>query len=317
MKKVVISLRHAHENNPQDYSAAIIYWYGVLDRMGYEVKYYDYNNYNIDDLYNTIKDFNADYFIHINYLIGVHKEFDRLRELCKVFLLSSDAYRFHDSNLKHWIPHVDGIITFEGVKEWYLRDGLAEDSFFKMKWGFNPNTMCTEDTNKIHVVQHYGGLHGDRRPKIEQFHNLGIDVHQEGFLTHDQMKESLAKSKFSLCFSSNATGTRSELKGRVIEIPSQAVLLTEEAPELETYFEEDEMILFSSIEEAVEKVKYYNNNPNKYNKLLLKGKKALWNKNTAYHEWNKILPLMDPDYKQIDPIKILKDYHGEYYNKLL
>ena len=44
MKKVVISLRHAHENNPQDYSAAIIYWYGVLDRMGYEVKYYDYNN---------------------------------------------------------------------------------------------------------------------------------------------------------------------------------------------------------------------------------------------------------------------------------
>ena len=45
MKKVVISLRHAHENNPQDYSAAIIYWYGVLDRMGYEVKYYDYNNY--------------------------------------------------------------------------------------------------------------------------------------------------------------------------------------------------------------------------------------------------------------------------------
>ena len=98
------------------------------------------------------------------------------------------------------------------------------------------------------------------------------------------MKESLAKSKFSLCFSAN---------------------------------EEDEMILFSSIEEAVEKVKYYNNNPNEYNKLLLKGKKALWNKNTAYHEWNKILPLMDPDYKQIDPIKILKDYHGEYYNKLL
>jgi hypothetical protein len=77
------------------------------------------------------------------------------------------------------------------------------------------------------------------------------------------------------------------------------------------------MILFSTIEEAVEKVKYYNNNPNEYDKLLLKGKKALWNKNTAYHEWNKILPLMDPDYKQIDPIKILKDYHGEYYNKLL
>ena len=46
MKKVVISLRHAHENNPSDYSAAIIYWYGVLDRLGYDVKYYDYNKSN-------------------------------------------------------------------------------------------------------------------------------------------------------------------------------------------------------------------------------------------------------------------------------
>ncbi len=45
MKKVVISLRHAHENNPKDYSAAIIYWYGILDRMGYEVKYYELSFY--------------------------------------------------------------------------------------------------------------------------------------------------------------------------------------------------------------------------------------------------------------------------------
>ena len=34
MIKVVISLRHAHENNPIDYIAAIIYWYGGLDRLG-------------------------------------------------------------------------------------------------------------------------------------------------------------------------------------------------------------------------------------------------------------------------------------------
>jgi len=159
-------------------------------------------------------------------------------------------------------------------------------------------------------------LHGDRRLKIDQFKQLGVDVHQEGFLTHEQMKESLAKSKYSLCFSSNAIGTRSELKGRVIEIPSQTVLLTEEAPELETYFDESEMILFSSVEDAVDKINYFNNNPFEYEKLLLNGKKALWNKNTVYHEWNKILPLMDPDYKQKDPIKILKEHHGEYYNKL-
>ena len=69
------------------------------------------------------------------------------------------------------------------------------------------------------------------------------------------------------------------------------------------------MILFSTIEEAVEKVKYYNNNPNEYDKLLLKGKKALWNKNTAYHEWNKILPLID--HKLLNEIEGLENPTSE------
>ena len=311
MKKVVFCLRHAHENNPEDYSSAIIYWYGILDRLGYDVLYYDYNNYNIDDLYNQIKEFKADFFIHVNYLIGVHDEFDKLRDLCKVFLLSSDAYRFHDSHLKHWIPFVDGIITFEGVKEWYLRDGLSEEGFLKMKWGFNPNTMCTKEVNnKVINIQHYGGLHGDRKSKISQFNQLGCNITQEIFTTHDKMKKNLARSKYSLCFSSNAVGTRNELKGRVIEIPSQAVLLTEPAPELDTYFNEDEIIIFNSVEEAVDRVNSIKED--EYNTILKRGQKALWNRNTVYHEWNKILPLIDQDYNQIDPINIIKKYHNEY-----
>ena len=310
MKKIVVSLKYRHHDNPNDYSAAIIYWYGVLDRMGYEVTYYDYDNYNIDDLYNTIKDTGADYFIHVNYLVGVHTEFERLRDICKVFLLSSDAYRFHDSNLKHWIPFVDGIITFGGVKEWYLRDGLPEEGFMKMKWGFNPNTMCTKSQEKNINVHHYGGLHGGRKSKIDYFRQLGCDIHLDSFLTHENLKSNLAKSKYSLCFSSNAIGTRNELKGRVIEIPSQAVLLTEPAPGLDEYFDDDEIIIFNSIEEAVDKINSISQK--EYNTILKKGQKALWNRNTVYHEWNKILPLIDQDYNQINPINIIKKYHNEY-----
>jgi len=180
-----------------------------------------------------------------------------------------------------------------------------------MKWGFNPNTMCTEDTNKSINVHHYGGLHGDRRFKISQFQQLGCNVHQDGFITHDEMKKNLAKSKYSLCFSSNAIGTRNELKGRVIEIPSQAILLTEPAPDLDTYFYDDEIIIFNNVEEAVDRINSITDK--EYNTILEKGKKALWNRNTVYHEWNKILPLMDPDYKLIDPINIIKKYHNEYY----
>lgn len=313
MKKVVFSLKHRHESNLSEYSSAIIYWYGILDRLGYEVLYYDYDNYNIEDLVKTIKDFKADYYIHTNYLVGVHKEFDQIRELCKVFLLSSDAYRFHDSNLKHWIPYVDGIITFEGVKEWYLRDGLPEEGFLKMRWGFNPNTMCTELLPKSFNVHHYGGLHGNRGNKLQKLQQLGVKVQLDPFLTHKEIKENVSKSKYSLCFSNNAIGTRQELKGRVIEIPAHSVLLTEPAPELETYYNKDEIIIFNSVEEAVEKINYYNTESQKYNILFEKGRRALWDRNTVYHEWNKILPLIDPDYKIVDPIKILTTYHNDYY----
>jgi hypothetical protein len=311
MKKIVFSLKHRHDQNPQEYSAAVIYWYGILDRLGYEVLYYDYDNYSIEDLTKTIKEFQADYFIHTNYLVGVHSEFQQLRELCKVYLLSSDAYRFHDSNLKHWIPYVDGIINFEGVKEWYLRDGLPEEGFLKMRWGFNPNTMCTEMLPKSLNVQHYGGLHGGRSAKINQFKNLGVEIQQDPFLTHKQIKDNLSKSRYSLCFSNNALGNRKELKGRVIEIPAYSVLLTEPAPELDTYYNEDEIIIFNTIEEAVDKINYYNSNPKEYNKLLKRGQKALWGRNTVYHEWNKILPLMDPDYTPVDPLNIIKKYHED------
>ena len=60
-------------------------------------------------------------------------------------------------------------------------------------------------------------------------------------------------------------------------------------------------------------MEYYNSNPEEYNKLLHNSRKALWSRNTAYHEWNKILPMMDDDFKPVDVIKLLKTKHGEYF----
>jgi len=110
----------------------------------------------------------------------------------------------------------------------------------------------------------------------------------------------------------NAVGDRRELKGRVIEIPAHCILLSESAPELEDYYFEDEYILFNSVDEAVDKVKSLDSK--EIEKLFRRGNHALWNRNTAYHEWDKILPLMDPDYKKIDIQNLLKTNHSEYYN---
>ena len=312
-RKKVIWLFKTERKSREDLSAAAVFWYGVLENMGYEVVYQNYYEYNAEEFYNSAKAYNPDFIICANYMDYIHTEFQRLREFSKVFLLTSDMHRFYESNVKFWIPFVDGIINFEGTKEWCLRDGLDEKGFLKMRWGFNPNIMTTNMLDKTNEIYHYGGLHGNRRNLLHQFQSRGKNVLTTQDVLYTQVKECLAKSKYSLCFSQNALGNRQELKGRVIEIPAYSVLLTEYAPELTDYYDDTEMILFNSVDEAVEKIEYYNSNPKEYDKLLHNGRRALWTRNTAYHEWNKILPNMDEDFKSLDVIKLLKEKHGDYY----
>ncbi len=310
MKKVFILLDHKHDRL-DDHSAAIIYWYGILDNMGYDVSYIDYANYNADSLYNEIRQEKPFMLILVNYFRTIHTEFARFRDITKVYLLQSDMHRFYDNHVKLWIPYVDGIINFEGTKEWCLRDGLPENGFLKMRWGFNPNMMCISSREKNRSISFYGGLHGGRAQLLQNLSQLtSVDVIPQS-ATYGSVKYILSQSKFSLNFSMNATGDRRELKGRVVEIPAHCVLLSEPAPELDTYYNEDEYILFNSVEELADKIKSLSDK--EIESIFKRGNRALWERNTAYHEWDKILPLMDPDYKQVDIPTLLKTYHSDYY----
>lgn len=311
MKKVFILLDHNHDSIV-DYSAAIIYWYGILDNMGYDVSYIDYANYNADSLYNEVRKEKPYMLILVNYFRAIHTEFARFRDITKVYLLQSDMHRFYDNHVKLWIPFVDGIINFEGTKEWCLRDGLPENGFLKMRWGFNPNMMCISSREKTRNISFYGGMHGGRAQLLQNLSQLtSIDIIPQS-ATYGQVKYILSQSKFSLNLSMNATGDRRELKGRVIEIPAHCILLSEPAPELETYYNEDEYIGFNSIEELADKIKRLSDKD--LEEIFKRGNRALWERNTAYHEWSKILPFMDPDFKPIDIPTLLRTYHSEYYN---
>lgn len=312
MKKRVFVMCKVKHDQIDDYSAAVIYWYGILDNMGYEVTYIDYSSYNADELYKLVKEHKPYMLIFINYITTIHTEFNRFRDICKVYLLQGDMHRFYDNHVKFWIPFVDGIINFEGTKEWCLRDGLQENGFLKMRWGFNPNTMCTSRQPKSREVTFYGGLHGDRSLILSKFTNqvpLQIIPNQA---TYEQVKQVVAESYFSLNLSMNAVGDRRELKGRVIEIPMHSILLSEPAPELELYYSEDEYVIFNNVEEGVEKIKSLSEKQKQ--DLFERGRRAVWERNTAYHEWNKILPSMDPDFVPQDVPTILQKYHSEYYN---
>lgn len=316
MKKIVWVMNTRDKTGLYN-SPAVIWWYGILENLGYEVTYYSYEQYNIEDFIDSIKEYKPDFTIVAAYST-LHTELIKLKPYTKLLVLQSDDRWRYDIFGKFWIPFIDGVITFEGELEKYVHDGLKPEQFHKMRWSFNPNTMASinNDTNvnKQLYISHTGGLHGDRKDIIAEFRNKGVNVIINQNPNYEITKNIWNYSRYSLCLTMNSIISGRELKGRVVEIPNWCVLLTQPFPDMEQYYDMDkECVLFETIDEAIEKIKYLDNNPDDLRKIFEAGKRRLWNSNTVYHEWNKILPGIDPDYKPVDVIKLLKEKHGDYY----
>jgi len=316
MKKILWVVNELNSNKT-DVSPALIWWYGILENLGYQVFYYAYEDYNIEDLYLLVKENKIDYVIIAAY-DKIHTELIRLREHCKVFVLQSDDKWRYANFSKFWIPFIDGVITFEGNVKNYLSDGMKPENFHQMRWTFNPNMMSElryiDANSPSYYISHTGGMHGNRAQGLNDFEKLGVNVYNKKTHTYDETKYIWCKSKYSLCFTNNSLNTGKELKGRVVEIPNWCILVTEPFPDMELYYDvENDIVVFNSVDEAKEKMKYLFKNKEEYKRIFENGKRKLWNSNTAYHEFNKIMLEIDEDYKSIDVIKLLKEKHGEYY----
>ena len=161
MKKVLFLLR-IKESHSDNYTAAIYQWYGILEHLGYEVYYEDYNAYNPEAFYQLVKEHKPDYIFHPTYE-NFHAEFQRLREFSKVYCLhSDDDWRFNDY-AKFWIPFTDGAIGYQNTKESYLIEGAPDDYYYRARWSFNPNTMHFDFSGKKEfALTHVGGFHGNK-----------------------------------------------------------------------------------------------------------------------------------------------------------
>lgn len=317
-KTIVWLLKQTHPTR-NEYSSAVIWWYGILENMGYNVEYYDYSDYNFNNFKQFVIDHSASIVIHPTY-DQIHSEFSELQSCCSVYVLQSDDRWRYDNFGKFWIPYVDGVITYEGEQEKYIADGLPEEKFNKMKWSFNPNTMTLpiDSYKKKLLVSHVGGLHGNRRQLLNEFHSKGMKVHTVNNVLYNEVLSTWSQSKFSLNFTMNSTMQTRELKGRIVEIPNfKCALVTERFPDIEQYYDIDkEIIVFDTVEEGIEKIQYYNAHEDEWLQLAKNGYMKLWNSLTAYHEWDRILPNIDSDYVRQDISQLIQSRHfGEYYGK--
>ena len=68
--------------------------------------------------------------------------------------------------------------------------------------------------------------------------------------------------------------------------------------------------MFETVDEAISKIKYYEENQDEYKKIFEAGRKRLLSTVISYHRWNNMMHRIDPDFKKVDVTKILEKNHG-------
>lgn len=296
-----------------EYSPAIFNWYGILERMGYEVYYEDYSQYDPDAFYLLVKETKPEFIFHPTY-VKFHSEFIRLREFSKIYCIhSDDDWRFEDY-VKYWISFTDGAIGYQNNKQSYIEAGSPENYYLRARWAFNPNTMLFSFKGKKHYdVSHVGGLHGNKAQRVEDIRKKGFDITciNPNFSSYSHYLESFNKSIVSLSLTSNSLGTGAQSKTRLSEIPYYCILASEPWPDMELWnFEPNkDFILLDESDNSFEMLERVIKDQDFANKMYTAGKKTLIRYNTVFHEWNKFMQQIDIDYKPVDVNKILSTYN--------
>lgn len=316
MKKVLF-LMHLQSPGKNEYSPAIFNWYGILEKMGYEVFYHEYNDFKFDEFYDIIKDNKPDFIFHPTYNY-IHTEFIKLREFSKVFVIhSDDDWRF-SNYAKLWIPFTDGAIGYQNDKTSYIECNASENYYYRARWSFNPNTMYFKfDGTKYHNVSHIGKLHGKKNESLDEIEKLGCSVSKldPNFESYKSYMECFDKSIISLCFTNNVLGTAKQSKTRLGEMPFYCIMASEPWPNMELWNMEpnkDFILIDNSLNfvNTVDKILH----DAKLQKFMFEsGKTTLISKNTVFHEWNNIMQQFDPDYKKMNVESFLKSNFKHLY----
>lgn len=104
MKIVFLCKERSSDGN---YSSTITQVHGVLENLGHEVFYEDYDNYSVDEFYELIESNRPDFIFYENYGQAIHTEFMRFKQYSKIFV----TYFEKNYNLSDIIiPITDGRI---------------------------------------------------------------------------------------------------------------------------------------------------------------------------------------------------------------
>jgi spore maturation protein CgeB len=180
-------------------------------------------------------------------------------------------------------------------------EAIGYKNVIKSQWACSPTTYYPLPLPKDKDVTFVGQPHSNRPQIIQYLLSLGIKIEVYGYgwyppdplrtrISHEQMIEIFSRSKINLNLSNSSTMRGQQIKGRNFEVPCcKGFLLTDPAEDLESYFEPDkEIVIFNSIPEMVEKIRYYLKHEDEREKIAEAGYKRVMEEHTWRHRFDEI-----------------------------
>lgn len=201
-----------------------------------------------------------------------------------------DSVRF-DNYSKWWIPYIDYFLTSNKDSVQKYNDLGAKSIYVPI--ACNHQIYIKKNVEFSYNISFVGRNIANREKFITEIKNNNIQVHTFGFssneiISFEEMINIFSGSKINLNFTGSYRNPKiKQLKARIFEVTMcGGFLLTEYVNGIEEFFEIDkEIVCFKTVDEAVDKVKYYL----RHEKERIKIARAGWERAHKDHTWQKRL----------------------------
>jgi len=240
------------------------------------------------EIIEIIKNGNYDYMLIHPYQNQIHVgTLDEIKNLGVITLSwnSDDQWRY--DYFKSLADHLSHPITvcelaFEKYKE-------AGNKPIQSTWAANEEFYCNFNEVKDLDITFVGQNYGDRIDNVVKFNAKPFGRGFGSYVTVKELVDIVNHSKISLNFTSSSPPNQhiKQAKPRVFEVPMcGGFLLTERFPCIDKHFVDGkEIVIFDTIDEGIEKAKYYLKHEKERNKIAKAGhERALRD-----HTWTKRL----------------------------
>ncbi len=206
-----------------------------------------------------------------------------------IIWMNDDHLRFDDYALL-WATCADHIITTSHKAAGKYHGAGFGPKIIKSQWAFNPFTYQPTPAPGARDVSFVGAGKGNRLELIEKIRQSGLPVdvfgagwNEDSYIPFYDMVRIFNQSRINLNLGNSSAITTQPIRRRNFEVPGcHGFLVTTPVDNLEEYYEPDkEVVIASSLEELIDKSRYYLAHEGEREEIARRG----YERTLAEHTW--------------------------------